>query len=48
MGIVRKLMILAPIQIPLKDSGSFRTALTILSAFQNEHYLENNSIAFMA
>lgn len=36
-------MILAPIQIPLKDSGSLRTALTILSAFQNEHSLENNS-----
>lgn len=36
-------MILAPIQIPLKDSGSLRIALTILSAFQNERYLESNS-----
>lgn len=43
MGIVRKLTILALIQIPLKDSGSLRIALTILSGFLNNHSLGSNS-----
>lgn len=35
-------MILAPVQIPLEDSGSLRIALTILSGLENNHYyLEN-------
>lgn len=38
-------MILALIQIPIKDSGSLGIALTIVSGFLKDRYLGSNSVS---